>query len=136
MRSKPTRSEWVAKHDDQFIPDWVKERVRKKFGNRCCAPGCGCDLTHRRGHIDHILPLSMGGQHREGNMQPLCELHHREKTNREATSRAKADRIARRHIGVRKEPSIKVSRRFDGTVTRWNPETRKYEPIRQKTMLD
>jgi 5-methylcytosine-specific restriction endonuclease McrA len=44
------------------------EDLRNKYGNRClCCGRSGIELT-----LDHVLPLSMGGEHSINNAQPLC----------------------------------------------------------------
>jgi 5-methylcytosine-specific restriction enzyme A len=49
--------------------------------------------------LEHLRPLSMGGQHREANLAPALAIEHRAKTAEEATARSKADRIRRKHTG-------------------------------------
>jgi 5-methylcytosine-specific restriction endonuclease McrA len=50
--------------------------------------------------LEHIKPLSMGGEHREQNLAPALVKPHREKTAKEATERAKADRVRAKHLGI------------------------------------
>jgi 5-methylcytosine-specific restriction endonuclease McrA len=49
--------------------------------------------------LEHIKPLSMGGEHRESNLAPALKDAHAEKTAREAGERAKADRVRLKHLG-------------------------------------
>lgn len=46
---------------------------------------------------DHVLPLSMGGCDTLENSQTICRKCDRQRTDKEATARAKADRLAQRH---------------------------------------
>lgn len=51
--------------DCPYIPlQWRKEIRAMK----CAA--CG---SHRHIHVDHIIPMSMGGKTTRANLQPLCE---------------------------------------------------------------
>lgn len=45
----------------------VRQRILAKFDNKCCH----C-LSTENLQIDHIVPLSRGGQHSEFNFQVLC----------------------------------------------------------------
>lgn len=46
---------------------------------------------------EHVQPLSMGGADTLDNSETRCPRHASEKTSKEATARAKADRLAARH---------------------------------------
>ena len=39
--------------------------------NRCAAPNCGKELGSTW-HLDHVMPLSLGGLHDDANLQILC----------------------------------------------------------------
>jgi hypothetical protein len=52
----------------------------------------------------------------------MCDWCHALKTALEATARAKTSAIKKRHIGIKSEPKMKVSRKFDGTIRRWTRE--------------
>ena len=57
---------------------------------------CGCNLllsTAGIYHFDHILPLSLGGLDEESNLQALILGHHKAKSHKEASARAKTKRI-------------------------------------------
>jgi 5-methylcytosine-specific restriction endonuclease McrA len=52
--------------------------VRRILSAPCAVDGCNAlDIQ-----IDHIVPLARGGQHRVGNLQPLCGFHNRSKNKR------------------------------------------------------
>lgn len=58
-----------------------------------CACGCGEPLDLASVHWDHRLPLWLGGTNDIGNFDALKPRHHIVKTSKEATERAKGDRI-------------------------------------------
>ena len=69
---------------------------------------CGCNLllsTAGIYHFDHILPLSLGGLDEESNLQALIKGHHAKKTHREASARAKTNRIIAQDGLRKKKPS-------------------------------
>lgn len=90
--------EWIGKHPDAKVPDWVRDRVFLRFGGRCAVTG----IKLRAGDydLDHIKALADGGEHRESNLRPVFRLAHREKTGEENAARDKADRIGRKHRGT------------------------------------
>lgn len=54
------------------------EVVTEKYGEVCMFPECvRVDVE-----LDHIIPLSLGGEHTIANLQLLCEHHNRSKGNR------------------------------------------------------
>ena len=50
--------------------------------NECAVCGCEGQLE-----LDHIVPISMGGDDDMSNVQLLCHNHHRQKTNRQRNQR-------------------------------------------------
>lgn len=96
--------EWIGKTDDAKVPTSVRSRVFLTHGGKCHISG----RTIRAGdkwELEHVRPLSMGGEHRESNLAPALADAHREKTAAEATSRAKADRMRAKHFGFWKSKS-------------------------------
>jgi 5-methylcytosine-specific restriction endonuclease McrA len=90
--------EWIAKHPDQKIPDYVRDRVFLRAGGRCY-------LTNRKlmpgeWDLDHVKRLADGGEHRESNLAPIWRARHRVKTAEENSDAAKADRIRRKNNGT------------------------------------
>ena len=88
--------EWIGSSPDAKVPDKVRDRVLHRADRIC-------HLSKRqigRGEafeLEHIKPLSMGGEHRESNLAPALAKPHREKTSAEAKARAKADRMRRKN---------------------------------------
>ena len=97
-------AEWVAKHDDQKVPDSVRLRIYRNAGGVCHISG----IVIQPGQpfeLEHVVPLStvpgvVSGLHRESNLRPALVAAHKEKTAAEATARAKADAIAKKHLGI------------------------------------
>ena len=79
----------------RFHPRAYAEIVKRQGG--ICTCGCGQQLgtDPRAIEYDHIVALADGGQDHPSNLQALTKACHRAKSNREATARAKAGRLAR-----------------------------------------
>lgn len=112
MRSVP---EWIAKTDDDPIPDRVKLRIWEREGGVChlthrkIMPGDEYDFSHFRG-------LAMGGEHRESNIGLALIDPHKIHTAKERALQAKSDRIRKRHVGIKKPRSITRWRKFNGAA--------------------
>lgn len=106
MRSIP---EWRGRTDDTPIPDRVKDRVFEKFEGYC--PKCSRELRPGQWQCDHVIPLILGGQHAESNLQPLCTSPcHSAKTALDVKLKAKVARVRKRHLGLRKPSKFACSR--------------------------
>lgn len=46
--------------------------IRKKFLEKIYSSPCIICGSFDRVQVDHIIPISLGGRHSEGNLQPLC----------------------------------------------------------------
>jgi 5-methylcytosine-specific restriction protein A len=111
-----TRSveEWRGKTDDSAIPSRVMDRVAQSAERRC--QKCGLETVGKlRGQADHIIPLILGGAHRETNLQWLCEPCHKVKSKLDVKLKAKVARVRKRHIGIKKPRTITSWRKFNGT---------------------
>lgn len=118
MRKVP---EWIGKHDGSRVPVSVHLRVWERCQGKC--PTCSRKIggVGTRFELDHIMPLALGGRHREGNLQFLCSECHRAKTSGEITQIRKSDRVRAKSLGLKKSPRpIQGWRRFDGTPVRAN----------------
>ncbi len=91
--------EWIGSSPDAKVPDRIRDRIYLRANGRCGLSGRIIKVGDVW-DLDHITPLSMGGEHREGNLQPVLQERHREKTAEEAGPRAKADRVRRKHLGT------------------------------------
>jgi len=102
--------EWIAKHDDQAIPDRVKERIARKAGD--CCKKCGNPIAGKSAEFDHAIPLILGGQHRESNLQLLCTPCHGAKTKLDVKLKAKVARVRKKHLGISRPRQQIQSRGF------------------------
>jgi 5-methylcytosine-specific restriction endonuclease McrA len=119
--------EWIGKTPDSKIPDRVKDRIAARAGD--CCPKCTRDIKPPlRAEFDHVVPLILGGQHRESNLQLLCDQCHEAKTKLDVRLKAKVARVRQRQLGItrprqtikgggfqRSEPQRKASR----PVSKW-----------------
>jgi hypothetical protein len=63
--------QWVER---EKTPEWAKKAIYSRDRGKCAR--CGADITMElvsEGHIDHIVPLSLGGCNDLVNLQLLCE---------------------------------------------------------------
>lgn len=107
MRSVP---EWIGRNDDVPIPDRVKDRVARKAEDKC--QQCGQAIVGKvRAAFDHVIPIILGGGHRETNLQLLCETPcHKAKTALDVKLKAKVARVRKRNLGIRKPSRFPCSR--------------------------
>jgi 5-methylcytosine-specific restriction enzyme A len=112
--------EWIAKHDDQKVPDRVKVRVFEREGGICHLTGAKIDPVRDEWDLDHKMALILGGQHRESNLFPALRAAHRKKTAVEMGVKSKIARVKKKHMGIGKPTSSltnpKFKRLMDGTV--------------------
>lgn len=88
--------EWRGRTDDTPIPPRVKLRVYQAANGNCAK--CGNEAW--AGDYDHAIPLILGGENRERNVQLLCVPCHREKTKLDVKLKAKVARVSKKHIGI------------------------------------
>jgi len=108
-------SEWIGRTDDSMPSDACKNRILLKQEGRCALTG----HQFRPGdkiEFDHITPLWLGGQNREGNLQAVLGSAHKQKTNAEATIRAKVNANRLKHLGLKAKPKQRFKRKMNGDV--------------------
>lgn len=103
--------EWIGKDDNATPPKTVRARVFRAHDGRChltgqkIAAGVAWDL-------EHVKPLHMArpGEvlNRESNLAPALKAPHAEKSAREASAKAKADRVHAKHYGYWPESKAKI----------------------------
>lgn len=113
------------------LSDNDKLALWRQYGGVCNKCGLPID-KHKRGELEwghYPIPKSMGGPDSVENRAPEHAWCNREDGRVVVTPMAaKTKRVAKRDLGLR-EPKMKTSRRFDGTVTRYNPETRRHDIV-------
>lgn len=116
-----TTEEWIAKNDDQAIPERVKLRIWEREKGRCHLTGKQIRPGDKY-DFEHVIALADGGEHRETNLRLALRGIHRKKTAQEATARAKVRSKAKKYAGIKKPsrmPGSKTHRfkkKMDGTV--------------------
>lgn len=109
------RPQWVAKHDDQKVPEKVQLRIADRqrpepFADPICHC-CGQPISDGQGmDLDHVEPLIAGGKHAESNLRAVHRKCHRMKTAREAHERAEYRARQKSALGIRKRGGLSGSR--------------------------
>lgn len=100
----------------------VKRDALQRANGKCENEACGASLSLNKYHYDHRIPDQMGGDASLDNCQLLCWACHKEKTKADVADIAKAKRIERRHLGIRRESrmpgarSSRLKKKVDGSV--------------------
>lgn len=88
-----TVSEWIGKTDDTRPSKACQRRILERQGFVCALTGLPFDDKHKP-RFDHKVPLWLGGENRERNLQALRdEEAHKPKTKAEAKVRAKVHAV-------------------------------------------
>lgn len=102
-----TVPEWIAKHDDQKVPDRVRMRVFDRERGICHLTGAVIDPVRDAWDLDHKVALILGGEHRESNLFPALRDPHRKKTAAEMAVKSKIAKIRQKHLGIKKPSSFR-----------------------------
>jgi hypothetical protein len=108
-------AEWIGKTDDAKVPGYIRLRVFNRYDGSCYLSKRKI-LASDAWELEHILALCNGGEHRESNFAPALIAPHKVKTKQDLATRAKNDRIRKRHLGIKKPRTIRSWRRFDGSI--------------------
>lgn len=109
-----TVDEWIGKTDDAAIPPRVRLRIFSRQGGWCSI--CTRRLRPRHWDCDHITALINGGEHRESNLQAVCNSPcHSQKTKQDVAEKSRTYKRRARNAGIRKPRSIRQWRKFNGT---------------------
>lgn len=106
--------EWIGSSPDAKIPPRVRARVFEAHGGIC-------HISNRRirageaWECDHVIALCNGGEHRESNLAPALSEPHRIKTRADVREKAKVARLRKRHLGIKKDRTIRAWRKFNKT---------------------
>jgi 5-methylcytosine-specific restriction enzyme A len=86
----------------------ARQRINLIDSHQGCCAACGITLSGKVWHLDHVIPLAMGGADEPSNWQPLCVPCHAEKTGRDIPAIAKAVRLEARDKGAKAPPRVKL----------------------------
>jgi 5-methylcytosine-specific restriction endonuclease McrA len=97
---------WVGKTPKSKIPGDVQLRILRTWGHTCHITGL--KITTENVHFDHVIPLEDGVAedqlNAEWNLRPaIADAHMQIKTAAENKARAKADRAAKKQLGIKAE---------------------------------
>lgn len=108
-------AEWIGASPNAKIPARVRLRVFERHNGKC-------HLTKRRirageaWECDHVIALCNGGEHRESNLAPALGEPHKIKTKSDVREKSKVARLRKRHLGIKKDRTIRAWRKFDKTA--------------------
>ncbi|MCH2069601.1 MAG: HNH endonuclease [Shimia sp.] len=122
--SKRSVPEWIGATPDTAIPARVRLRVFEAHKGACHISGRKI-AAGEKWEADHVIPLAAGGENRESNLAPALHTEHKKKTRADAKTKAKCDRVRKKHLGIHKPKSrlagskdSQWKRKMDGTVVR------------------
>ena len=112
--------EWIGKHDDSPIPPRVRLRVFERYSGICY-------LSNRKirpgdsWHLDHIVALVNGGEHRESNLAPVLLESHKAKTSQDVKEKSVIRKKRMKHLGISGKKRKIGYRKFNGSIVkpRW-----------------
>ena len=116
-----TVEEWRGKTDDSMPPPRVRLRIFQRANGVCYLSGRKI-RPGERWDLEHMTALCLGGENRETNLAPALVAPHKAKTAVDRRIKAKNDRVAKRHAGIKKRSTFACSRdskwkkKIDGTV--------------------
>lgn len=93
-------SEWIAKRDDEKIPDRVRDRIFERDGHVCHICKLVIKVPGETWDADHVIALINGGEHRERNLAPAHKHCHIAKSAIDVKTKAKIARVRQRHNGI------------------------------------
>jgi 5-methylcytosine-specific restriction protein A len=120
---------WIGRTDDTQPPRRVKDRIARN-ANDCCQQ-CGQPIVGKvRAEFDHIIPLILGGENSETNLQMLCDYPcHATKTKLDVKLKSKVARVRAKHLGLRSPRQKIASRGFQKS----QPQKTASRPIERRT---
>jgi 5-methylcytosine-specific restriction enzyme A len=110
--------EWIGKTPDTPVPERVQLRVLRAYDYRCYLTGKEI-VPGDDWEIEHKHALILGGENRESNLAPALTEPHKRKTAVEMKVKAKIDRLAKKHRGIKKPSRFPGSKdsRFKKLIT-------------------
>lgn len=100
-------TEWIGKTDDTRPSKACQRRILERQEYRCALTGLPFDEKNKP-RFDHKVPLWLGGENRESNLQALREEEaHKPKTKAEAKVRAKVNASINKRFGIVDAPKMR-----------------------------
>lgn len=101
-KAKGRREDWHTRH----VPQAVRSQVFERDDHKCRECGSADNLE-----IDHVIPISRGGNGDEENLQVLCRA-----CNRRKRSRTSAEQVATQQRSLEREVEVEKERETDTSV--------------------
>lgn len=101
--------EWVGKDDDAMPPPRVRLRIFERHEGVCHISGRKI-RTGEKWEVEHVLAIALGGENRESNLAPALVEPHKAKTAQDRRTKARNDKVRKRHLGIRKPSKMAGSR--------------------------
>lgn len=102
--------EWIGKTADSKIPDRVKLRIWDREGGRCYLSGQKIRPGDKY-DFEHVIAVALwtgeGHGNREGNIRLALKAPHKVKTAEDRAQQAKSDAVRKKHMGIRKAPTMR-----------------------------
>lgn len=89
------------------LSDKERRRLFEYHGGICHISNRKIDPVRDDWEIEHVIPRWAGGKDTDDNMRPALQEFHKEKTAKEATERAKGNRIQNKHGGFHRPKTKK-----------------------------
>jgi 5-methylcytosine-specific restriction endonuclease McrA len=85
-----------------------------------CCHICGGKIF-KAWHIEHVVPLALGGADEPSNMKPAHPVCHSGKSRTDVAAISKAKRLERRHMGIKKRTGFWKPKgaRYDWSAGKW-----------------
>lgn len=100
-------AEWIGKTPDSRPPQAVRLRIFDRDHGVCYLTGVKIKPGDKW-DVEHPKRLEDGGENRESNMRPALKAPHLVKTAEENSLGKQADRIRKKHVGIKTEPAKKL----------------------------
>jgi 5-methylcytosine-specific restriction endonuclease McrA len=102
--------EWIGRTADSKIPDRVKLRIWDREDGRCYLTGRKI-MPGDEHDFEHVIAIALwtgeGHGNRESNIRLALKEPHKGKTREDRQQKAKSDRVRKKHLGIRKAPTMR-----------------------------
>ena len=97
-------AEWIGRTPDSRPPEAVRLRIFDRDHGVCYLTGVKIKPGDKW-DVEHVKRLEDGGENRESNMRPALKAPHLVKTAEENSLGKQADRIRKKHLGIKTPPA-------------------------------